>query len=62
MRPSGALARTGLAVVIAALVLAGAPGTGATAPPTPPNPSDDELEAGRAGVQGAAREVGVLAN
>jgi murein DD-endopeptidase MepM/ murein hydrolase activator NlpD len=62
MRPPGALARAALAVVIAALVLAGAPGTGATAPPAPPNPSDDEIDAGRAGVQGAAREVGVLAN
>ena len=62
MRPPGSLARSALAVVIAALVLTGAPPTGAAAPPPPPNPSDDELDAGRAGVQGAAREVGVLAN
>ena len=62
MRPPGPLARSALAVVIAALVLAGAPGTGAAVPPAPPNPSDDELDAGRGGVQGAAREVGVLAS
>jgi len=62
MRPPGSLARSALAVVIAALVLAGAPGTGAAVPPAPPNPSDDELDAGRGGVQGAAREVGVLAS
>jgi len=54
--------RSALAVVIAALVLAGAPGTGTAVPPAPPNPSDDELDAGRGGVQGAAREVGVLAS
>lgn len=62
MKPPGSLARSVLAMVIAALVLAGAPGTGTAVPPAPPNPSDDELEAGRAGVQGAAREVGVLAS
>ncbi len=45
MRPPGSLARSALAVVIAALVLTGAPPTGAAAPPPPPNPSDDELAA-----------------
>ncbi|GAA1227942.1 NlpC/P60 family protein [Prauserella halophila] len=41
-------------------VLLGAPGTAAAVPPPPPNPSDAELEAGRAEASEKAGEVGRL--
>jgi murein DD-endopeptidase MepM/ murein hydrolase activator NlpD len=57
------VARTALTALLAALALAGAPGSVAAAqPPPPPNPSDEKLERGRGAVQTAAERVGVLTN
>jgi cell wall-associated NlpC family hydrolase len=46
----------------ALVVLLGGPGTAAAVPPPPPNPSDAELEAGRANADERAGEVGELTN
>lgn len=62
MSTGGPVARALLAVVIAALALAGTPDIGSAAPPAPPNPNDDDLQAGRDAVQSAAERVGVLTN
>ncbi|MQA16709.1 MAG: hydrolase [Pseudonocardiaceae bacterium] len=48
--------------MLAALTLAGSATTGLAAAPAPPNPSDEELEAGRAEADSAAARVGTLAN
>ncbi|WP_187352091.1 NlpC/P60 family protein [Allosaccharopolyspora coralli] len=47
-----------IVATVLALVL---PGTSASAPPAPPNPSDEEIQSGRAESQSAAGRVGTLA-
>jgi murein DD-endopeptidase MepM/ murein hydrolase activator NlpD len=59
MRQRGPAVRAALATVIAALSLVATPAPGTAAPP---NPGDDEIEAGREQVIRAAERVGVLAN
>lgn len=49
-----------VAGVFALTVLLGVPGTAAAVPPPPPNPSDSELDAGRAEASEKAGEVGRL--
>jgi cell wall-associated NlpC family hydrolase len=56
------VARLLLVALLAVLALAGSPSVGGAVPPAPPNPSDDEIEAGRDEVDATAGRVGSLAN
>lgn len=54
--------RTSLLALLATLTLLTSPAVGAAVQPPPPNPSDDEIEAGRGEAGSAAARVGTLAN
>ncbi len=56
------VARMLLVALLAVLALAGSPVAGVAVSPAPPNPSDDEIEAGRDEVDTRAGKVGSLAN
>lgn len=62
MKARSSVASTALAGLLCVVALAGAPGSAVAAQPPPSNPSDEELEDERDGVQSAAGRVGVLAN
>ncbi len=61
-RPGGrAAARSATALIVATALALVLPGMSASAPPAPPNPSDEEIQSGRAESQGTAGRVGALA-
>lgn len=55
-------ARSLIAALLAATAGLAAPGVGLTAPPPPGNPSDHQIDSGRADAQSTAGQVGQLAN
>jgi len=56
------VARALLLALVAAVIATASPSIGSAVPPPPPNPSDEEIESGRAEVDSTAAQVGSLAN